>query len=234
MAHLVMFDIDGTLVDSLGAESIYYPLACEQALGLAGVSASWETYQNPTDRGIVSELVERQFNRSASASDYACVEKCFLSLLREAYRTKSKLCNEVPGAIIAFQRVQRIPDTVVSLATAGWNSTAKLKLSTAGFKIDGISITSSNDAATKTDIMRIAFERAKSQINVSDISSVTYIGDSAGDRRAAFALGFDFIGIDTGGFVSDAETSFADFTDWDAFSKAIFHFRSKISKNNRM
>lgn len=225
MPHLLIFDVDGTLVDSLAAEAICFSRACEEALGLNGVSSDWESYQSPSDSGIVDELVERHFGRSASSDDLERVERGFFSLLKETYAARPELCREVAGAVVAWERAQQLPDTMVSIATAGWLTTAKLKLSIAGFEIRDVAIATSNDARAKIDIMRISHERALTRARVPRFASVTYIGDSGGDRRAAAALGFAFIGIDTSGRVSDHDPCFPDFSDWNALSNRILKRR---------
>jgi phosphoglycolate phosphatase-like HAD superfamily hydrolase len=228
MPHLLIFDVDGTLVNSLTAEAICFPRACEEALGLTAVSSDWHNYRNPSDSGIVSELVERHFGRSATPDDLARVERHFFSLLKETYAARPELCREVDGAVAAFARAQQLPDTIVAIATSGWRTTATLKLSIAGFQISNIEVATSNDAPAKIDIMRVSHERAQVSGRTPRFASVTYIGDSAGDRRAAAALGFAFIGIDTSGFVSDHEPSFPDFSDWNAIADSILNGRQDV------
>jgi phosphoglycolate phosphatase-like HAD superfamily hydrolase len=229
MPHLLIFDVDGTLVDSLAAEAICFPRACEEALGLSGVSSDWYTYRSPSDSGIVAELVERHFGRAASTDDLERAERRFFSILTETYAARPELCREVAGAVVALERAQQLPDTIVSIATAGWRTTAQLKLSIAGFEIRNVAITASNDAPAKIDIMRISHERARTSTGIPRFASVTYIGDSASDRRAAAELGFDFIGIDTSGLVSDHDPCYPDFSDWNAISNRILKSRRDLA-----
>jgi phosphoglycolate phosphatase-like HAD superfamily hydrolase len=225
MPHLVMFDVDGTLVDSTATEDIYFPRACEETLGLDRVSADWTSYRTPSDSGVVAELVERNFGRVATAADLARVEQRFYALLQATYAARPELCREVAGARVAFERARRLPDTVVSIATAGLLTTARLKLTLAGFEIDGVEITTSNDALAKVDVMRIAHERARVRTGIARFASVTHFGDSTGDRRAAAELGFDFIGIDTSGWVRDHDPCFPSFSDWDAIASRLLKSR---------
>lgn len=223
--HLLMFDVDGTLVQTLGVEAVCFPRACEEALGLARVSNDWSAYRHPSDAGIVAELVERHCVRRASAADQARVEARFLALLKDAFSKQPALCREVPGAKAAFQRTCRLASTVVAIATAGWSSTARCKLSTAGFDIGNLPLASSHDALSKEAIMRIGLARALRHAGVSHFSSLTYVGDSARDARAAAVLGFHFIGIDTSGFVRETPHRFEDFSDSDAFIATVLNLR---------
>lgn len=222
-----MFDVDGTLVQSLNAEGVCFPRACEMALGLEHVSGDWDSYAHPSDSGIVAELVQRHLGRAATAEDLAGVERCFLALLKETYKEHPELCRPVAGAVDALRQLRRLPDTAVSLATAGWSTTAMYKLSVAGFEVADIPMASSHDAAAKVDIMRIAVERAQAHAGVSCFSSGICIGDAAGDARAAAALGFGFIGIDTSGWVRDVEHRFLDFSDLAAFTGAMCRIQGR-------
>jgi phosphoglycolate phosphatase-like HAD superfamily hydrolase len=220
-----MFDVDGTLVDSAAVEDICFPRACEDALGLESVSTDWRSYRIPSDSGVVAELVERNFGRAATAGDLERVEQRFLSLLQTTYGQSPELFREVAGARVAFERARQLPDTVVSIATAGLLTTAKLKLTAVGFEISDIEITTSNDAPAKVDVMRIAHERARARAGTGRFASVTYLGDSAWDRRSAAELGFDFLGIDTSGSVRDHDPCFPHFGDWNAISERILKNR---------
>lgn len=221
MTQLLLFDVDGTLVDSWVAEELCFPRACEEALGLSGISTDWTSYRNPSDSGVVAELVESNFGRAATADDLARVERRFFALLQATYSERPELCREVNGASVAFERARALPDTVVAIATAGLLTTAKLKLTLAGLAIAGVEITTSNDAQAKVDVMRIAHERARTRAGVERFASVTYLGDSSGDRRWAAELGYDFIGIDTSGLVRDHEPRFPHFGDWEAIASSI-------------
>ena len=221
MPHLVIFDVDGTLVDSLEAEAVLYPTACRKGLGVSHVSSSWDSYRNPTDRGIVEELTLRHLNRPATAEDFARVEACFLSLLLECHRRNKALYQQVPGAEAALMTVQALPNTVVAIATAGWRATALFKLECAGISVDDVPIASANDGTTKRDIMNVSCERALRRGGVPRFATVTYIGDSDTDQRAAADLGFEFIGVDTSGWLSDARRSVKDYADQRGFLKAL-------------
>jgi beta-phosphoglucomutase-like phosphatase (HAD superfamily) len=119
--HLLMFDVDGTLVQSLDLEAKLFPRACELALGIERVSSDWSSYRTPSDAGIVAELVERHFERSSNAQDIAAVEARFLALLTRELDQDRSLCTEVSGVINMLRRVRSLPDTVLAVATAGWS-----------------------------------------------------------------------------------------------------------------
>ncbi len=209
--HLVILDVDGTLVHSLEAEALLFPRACEQVLGVQGIPSGFEAYRCPSDRGIVRELVESNFGRDPSEDEHLRVEQRFLELISDCYARKPELCRPVSGAIEAVSHFRRSPDIAVSIATAGWCRTALHKLNVAGISVDGLPIATSNDAERKADIMRIAADRASTHYGVNEFETVVCFGDSRGDARAASELGYEFIGIDTSESVADEEHTFDDF-----------------------
>lgn len=225
--HLAILDVDGTLVHSLGAEALLYPRACEQALALGSVSSDWMSYRCPSDRGIVRELVERNCARAATAEDYLRVEQRFLALIREAYEEQPGLCQPVAGAIEAVERLRQLPEQALSIATAGWMSTARHKLAVAGFSVDDLPLATSRDAEAKVDIMRMAAERAALRYRVDGFESVVCFGDSTGDARAAFSLGFEFIGINASEILADVTYRYADFLELDAIVRTLALLRGE-------
>ena len=209
--HLVILDVDGTLVHSLQAEAQLFPRACEIALGIKNISSDWESYRCPSDRGIVRELVEIHHRRDVDEREYLRVEQHFLELIREAYADQPSLCQPVSGASEAIAHFVQTPDLAPSIATAGWRRTALHKLEFAGVHASDLPIATSHDAERKVDIMRIAADRASEHYGVSEFASVICFGDSKGDARAAAELGYGFIGIDTSGYVVAEEHVFPDF-----------------------
>ena len=225
--HLLMFDVDGTLVNSLGLEAIYFPRACEEGLGLTGVSSDWGSYRTPSDSGIVAELVERHFEREADSADFAKVEKVFLRLLEEAFTAEPGLCGEIAGARRAFHLARELPATVVGIATAGWTSTAALKLRTAGFELGETILVSSSDGVSKAEILEFGRRRMLARNRMEEFASMTYIGDSIGDADAATRLGFHFIGLDTSGALPSAPHRFESFADHNGFFAAVRHLQGR-------
>lgn len=225
--HLVMFDVDGTLVQSMGPEAVLFTRACELALGIERVSNDWNSYRSPTDAGIVTELVERHLGRPGTADDRQRVEDRFLALMRDALGNDPGTYLEVTGAAALLLRLRTLPDTVVAIATGGWGTSARLKLSAAGLKFDGIPFASSHDAEDKEAIMRVALARAQHQTGCADFASLTYLGDTPGDAGASAALGFHFIGIDTSGWVGHVPLRFPDFSETDSVVATLLRLRAK-------
>ena len=54
----VIFDIDGTLVESSGFEDNLYVAAVRDVLGDVCIRKTWNTYSHVTDTGILRQIME--------------------------------------------------------------------------------------------------------------------------------------------------------------------------------
>lgn len=224
--HLVMFDVDGTLVQSMAPEAVLFPRACELALGIGHVSNDWNSYRSPTDAGIVTELVERHFGRPCTTDDRQSVENRFLALMKDSIGRDPGIYREVRGATALLTRLRTLPDTVLAIATGGWGTSARLKLMAAGIDVGDIPLASSHDAETKEAIMRAALARVRNLAGDGNFASLTYLGDSPGDLRASTALGFEFIGVDTSGWLDSVSHRFPDLSNTEAILGALLRIRA--------
>lgn len=220
-SHLVILDVDGTLVHSLEAEAELFPRACESALGIKEISTDWESYRCPSDRGIVRELIEIHHGRYASEDEYLRVEQHFLELIQDAYARRPSLCQPVSGAREAVVHFKQSSNFLLAVATAGWRRSAMHKLEFAGIEALDLPIATSHDAERKADIMKIAAARASEHYGVREFASVICFGDSNGDARAAESQGYGFIGIDTSGRVAAEQYVFPDFSALDEILVAM-------------
>jgi phosphoglycolate phosphatase-like HAD superfamily hydrolase len=204
VTHLVMFDIDGTLVDSAGFDGALYAQAVRDVLA-AHVDETWASYRNVTDSGILEELLVPGRLDAPYDDIRARVQTRFIKLVRDYLATHS--LREVAGAMALIQALRAAPHVRVAIATGGWKETALLKLHAIGLDPAGVSFASASDAFERTKIMQLAERRATSG---APPGRRTYFGDGAWDKRACAELGYDFIAIGKG---VEHEPRFDDFSD---------------------
>lgn len=209
MVDLVMFDIDGTLVDSTGFDGRIYAETVDDVLGIV-VDRDWSTYPHVTDGGLLDEIMLRNGIADPDGSRHAAVKREFVSRIAGYIRGDPESVREIAGAVALLASLRRRNDCRVAIATGGWFETASLKLRAAGFDLDGVALASSCDAHRRTEIMQIAAGRA---IGGLEPRRRTYFGDGAWDRRACAELGWDFVAV--GGGVPHP-VAFGCFTDRDA------------------
>ena len=174
--HAVIFDIDGTLLQSASIDDTLYRDAVRFVLGTVRLRQSLEDYEFVSDSGVLAQI----FADNAVVNDQAriqAVKSRFVELLRQHIADNGPF-PEIPGARDLLTRYTRSPDHAVAIATGGWRESALLKLETSGFADYGFPLASSDDAYERKEIMRIALSRLG-----DEFMSVTYYGDGPWDRH---------------------------------------------------
>ena len=182
--HHVMFDIDGTLVESYELDSLCFIEAVKEVTGLH-INSDWSIYKHVTDSGILSEILSSGEFPNKEEIEYK-VKKCFLKKL-EASLARQPV-NQVSGAAAFLEQLKSMNNVVISLATGGWYESAGLKLSSAGIDFSSIPLASSNDHYSRVEIMKLAAERA-----ANNQYPCTYFGDGVWDKEACGHLGYSFV-----------------------------------------
>lgn len=183
----IMFDIDGTLVNSFEFDEQCFIEAVQEALNI-DIDTCWESYPHVTDRGLLMEILKRAGHSMPIDECEAKVKPLFVKKVK-AHLLKNSL-EPVLGAAEFIQQLKHHPNVALSLATGGWLETAMAKLHAAKIDVSGIPIASSNDHYRRTSIMRLALARSGAE-SVSE--TPIYFGDAAWDQSACKELGFSFV-----------------------------------------
>ena len=190
--HLVMFDIDGTLVDSTGFDGELFAETVKEEVGVA-VDLSWQSYDHVTDRGILEQVLLESVAEAQRPSLYRRVQDRFVAKVREFIRVSPERAVAIPGAPELVRALREKPSVVVAFATGGWRETAEAKLRSAGIEFEGSPFLSSSDVAARVEIMQLAEERAAAPGR--SFSCRTYFGDGPWDQKASLQLGYDFVAV---------------------------------------
>ncbi len=183
MLH-IMFDIDGTLIQSYDLDSKCYVESIKSVLGITP-SNDWGAYEHTTDSGILKEILSRLSDTPSFEVIEQRVKHVFLDNLQQSIQQQA--IAPLPGAINFLNDLKRRNDISFSIATGGWKESAMLKLKSAGFDINDIVVTSANDHYSRIEIMKKALPKPLRPENV------TYFGDGEWDKRACDELGFKFV-----------------------------------------
>ncbi len=184
----VLFDIDGTLLQSADVDDALYRESVQAVLGSVVLRPSLNDYEFITDSGILIQIfadngIAPEPDRSAD------VKRHFVESVR-SFVARHGPFNEVPGAKTFLRTLLSSEKYRVALATGGWEDSARFKLESAGFADMNIPIATSDDAYDRVEIMRIALSRLD-----GEFESVTYYGDGLWDEVASKKLGWNFVAV---------------------------------------
>ena len=183
----VIFDIDGTLVESFHFDGIIYASAVKDILGEVIIKDNWNQYKNITDTGILRQIMDE--NKICEEGQIGKVRNKFGELVRRHLENSSE-CHPKKGAIGLIDKLLSDPRYKVGFATGGWRHTAEMKLQQAGFDLKNTVLFSSDDSDERVEIM----EKCLLALG-SCFDHIVYIGDAEWDLQAAETLGWHFIGV---------------------------------------
>ena len=186
--HAVVFDIDGTILQSAAVDDELYKDAVLSVLGGVDLRPSLVDYEFVSDSGILSQILAD--NALVDDAELVGAVKARFVESLHAHIAENGPFEEIPGARRALGRLYRSAEHAVAIATGGWRDSALLKLRTAGFGDFDIPVATSDDARDRKEIMRIALSHLGSAF-----SSVTYFGDGPWDRDATLELGWRFVAV---------------------------------------
>ncbi|MBL8029488.1 MAG: HAD hydrolase-like protein [Fibrobacteres bacterium] len=184
---IVMFDIDGTLIESTDFDTTLYIQSVRDVLGDVFIKEGWEQYKNVTDTGILLEIAS---DNGIKYDDIWLkkVQAKFYDYIASHIKTNG--CKPIKGAVQLIESLSKDANYKVGFATGGWRNTAELKLRTAGFDISKIPIVTSSEHFSRTTIMQMC----KNAIP-GEFEEVIYFGDGIWDMKASKELSWKFVGI---------------------------------------
>ncbi len=227
-AHLILFDIDDTLVQSQAIDSDIYLRALEQVFGFGGVASDWSTYRNTTDSGILDELFETRLARAPTVAEIERFRSHFVDAIIAS--GEGVPFREILGARRILSHLEALPFHYIGLATGGWRDSARYKMRSAGMDYDEFPAASADDATRRTVIMKTAIERTLARAGCDHPTSIVYVGDGVWDVRACRELGVPFIGIAAGERVErlraeGARVVLPDYAEPERFCDVLVHLR---------
>lgn len=213
--HLILFDIDGTLIDSIKADDACFIQTFSELykIDLAGVD--WNSFPHVTDSGLTHEIFQRFFQRAPREEEVQRIKAHFYQLLEQ----RASEFVEIEGALTFIQKIDTDPQYSLAFATGGWKETALLKTRSIGLDLSKYVLVSASDHYDRAVITQLAIEAASAQNVGKDFTSITYIGDGLWDLATSNRLNIRFVGIDyhSNNRLTDAGADWVikDFGQWD-------------------
>ncbi len=197
---LVLWDIDGTLVDSAKLGRDAFLVAFERVTGAP--PAQLVPFAGRTDLEIAADLLE-QAGVAPEDGVIDAFEDALAAAMAELADELRRRGRAYPGAQQALERLGREPGVVQGLLTGNIPANARVKLGAVGldslvdFDIGGYG----SDHRVRSELVAIACERAQRKLGFPvPHDRAVLVGDTPLDVAAAHAGGARAIGVATGPF----------------------------------
>lgn len=197
--RLVIFDIDGTLTNTLNVDDLAYLEAVKEICCIDINDAEWQEIKSVstgTDSAITMNIYQRYFFRAPKNEEVIAIQNRFYSILNSTLIAEPAAFKEIEGASGLFKEIQCKNDYNVAIATGCWKATADLKLSAIGINTSEIPMSTADDFQIRSDIVKNAVNMSKKFYKIDEYDKIYYVGDGHWDFAASQELGLEFIGID--------------------------------------
>lgn len=197
--HVLLFDIDGTLIDAGGAGQAAMEQAVARVFGhtkpVEGIPAAGRT-----DRAIGRDLFE-YYAITATDDNWSTYLDTYFSLLPESLRTRQGTI--LPGVTTLIEHLSGHSDVFLGLLTGNFAEGARLKLQHYNlhhhFRTGGY-----GDAHLhRDDVARDALAAVRQHLPDVKPDEIWVVGDTPADVQCGRAIGANVLAVATGMFTSE-------------------------------
>ena len=221
--RVLLFDIDGTLLNSGGAGQAAMEAALEAAFGVTAQTEGIPV-AGRTDRGITADML-RFHGVAETIENRTRFEEAYLSLLPQHIAARDGLI--LPGVVELLDRLSGETSCMLGLLTGNLQRGAEAKLSHYRLLHHFCCGGYGDHHHDRDDVAREAFSRACERLGCTHLDDVWVLGDTPADVKCGRAIGAKVVAVGTGHF-SSAELAptlpdflFDDFSDVDAVLKTL-------------
>jgi phosphoglycolate phosphatase-like HAD superfamily hydrolase len=228
--HLVLFDIDGTLLRPDGAGRASLTLALEQVYGTAGDAHAF-SLAGSLDRNTVRVLMTGAgISEEAIWAHFEELGRVMELHLHERIQARLHNVQPCPGAHALINTLRQQDAVVLGLITGNFEGTAHIKMGAAGFDPGVFRVGAfGHEADSRDELPRLAVERAAALTGQKFSGrQVVIIGDTPSDATCGKSIGARSIAVLTGWSsreelqAAEPDYLFDDLSDQDAILAAIF------------
>ncbi len=226
--RLVLFDIDGTLLDSHGAGRRAMEAALRVVFGTSGSPAY--RYDGRTDRQIVRDLMRGAgFDDATIDARMPLVLETYVAGLHRELDAPDARVDALTGVVELLDALIHRAHCTVGLLTGNLEPGAERKLAAAGIAFSRFAIGAfGSDHEVRSALPGIAQQRARERLGIHvEGPGMVIIGDTPSDIACGRPVGARAIAVATGHYAVEAlaehgpDAVFADLGDTEAVLGAI-------------
>ncbi|PCJ82035.1 MAG: haloacid dehalogenase [Bacteroidetes bacterium] len=185
---LIVFDIDGTLTDSVKEHQKAFREALFD-IGISEINSEFNSFKHHTDSFIVKEIYEHNQKSTFSTEMKKHFESCFFK------RIKVIPFNEIRGAKKLIEKLQKETGLAICYATGSLRKPAEHKLKSIGIEFKEWQLVASDKIYERENIIKQAIKNSSENYKVDKFEKVISVGDGLWDLKAAENLKLEFIGV---------------------------------------
>ena len=198
---VILFDIDGTLLDMRGVGKNSFVSALRTTFGIED-DLSRISFAGSTDLDVLRQVMEHHQRRFTPA-DFEQFHQQLPIALEAAVRGAE--LTLFPGVRALLEALSAMPDVILGLVTGNVECCAWIKLRQFNLHNHFVLGAFGNEHADRNEIARLAMKRIESQLKPGQsIKARFLIGDTPNDIAAAHAIEAVSIAVATGKFTVDA------------------------------
>lgn len=208
--NLILFDVDGTLLDSSGVHTVGMMKLLDEMFGIQIEGIEWGEFEHVTDTFVISELFRRHLGRDPKEEELLGYREAYVGQLEKLQSQNPESFREIQGARAMMRSLESLNDWVPALATGGAASAALRKLGWAGFDVENLPGGFAEDGVSREEIIQAAIRKSLARHPVESFERIISVGDGLWDLAAARSLGLEFIAIASRGNREELEAAGAD------------------------
>lgn len=189
---LLVFDIDGTLTDSITQHQSSY-LQALSVFDIPNLNSDWNAYTHHTDSWIFAEIFRQNFEREPTLNE----KNLFSSTFNENFDANIQKTPiiEIQGAKDFLKRLIVNNNYAYAFATGSLRYPAIRKLETLAIDFPSELLVTASEFETREEIVDSAISAAMKFNTVDKFEKIIAFGDGRWDLVTANKMKLDFVGI---------------------------------------
>jgi len=188
MKNLIVFDIDGTLTDSVTQHIKAFKKTLLE-MGVSEINDDFKTFKHHTDSFISKSIFESNTSKEFSKVEFDVFENGLTDKLL------GQTINEITGAKHLIDKLKNSADFGFCFATGSLRKPAEYKLNTVGIPFEDWQLVTSDSIYDREGIVSKAIENASKYYNTPKFERIISVGDGLWDLLTAKNLELEFIGV---------------------------------------